>query len=65
MSEDPRDEALSIIHDLAGSLLVRNDLTPEVARDIDLILALTRYQANILSTQDKERLRQIRQRGQE
>lgn len=53
MSKDPKEEALDIIHDLALNLLQREDLAPEVSRDLELIHALARHQYDILSTQDR------------
>jgi hypothetical protein len=60
VSKDPKEEALDIIHDLALNLLQREDLAPEVARDLELIHALARHQYDILSTQDRQRLAKIR-----
>jgi hypothetical protein len=60
VSKDPKEEALDIIHDFALNLLQREDLPPEVERDLELIHALARHQYDILSTQDRQRLEKIR-----
>ena len=60
MNNDPRDEALDIIHDLTADLLTREDLPRAVERELELILGLARHKFDLLGEEDRQRLALIR-----
>ena len=52
------EKALEIIHDKAAQLCLVDNLPPEVEEGLGLIIALARYQHDIRSIQEKEKMKE-------
>jgi hypothetical protein len=62
MSNDTRDEALDNIQDIITSVMVRDDLPPDVRNDLRIAEALARHRdlVDFLDPRDAERLAEIK-----
>jgi hypothetical protein len=54
-------EAFNAIHDIAAILQLKDGLDPDVAKGLELIVALSRYQFNVLSIPDNEWIARLKQ----